>query len=522
MKIVTAAEMREIDRVTSERFGVPSLTLMEDAGTAIADFVLSHYPSAKRIGVVCGKGNNGGDGFVAARKLHEAGREVRVLLLAEPAELGGDAAEMFRRLSVSLVVVQSHEDLKSDRAQAVFDADVLVDAILGTGFRPPASGLYAEAIALLNAGRAPVVAVDIPSGADADVMGEQTGAVARADGIVTFTAPRPAHIFGGLSPGPTVISPIGSPDEAITSSLQLNLITAHEIAPLIGPRPAASNKGSFGHVLVIGGSLGKAGAAAMAGMSALRVGAGLATVATPKAVLATVAGFHPEVMTEPLDETKEGSIAYGALSHLSKLTEGKTVLAIGPGISRNAETADLVRALLKRHTIPIVLDADGLNAFEGRAKELDGKPGPLVLTPHPGEMARLIDSTAAAVQRDRFNVARTFASEHEVIVVLKGHRTVVATPSGEVWVNPTGNPGMATGGTGDILTGMVAGFIAQNPDKTLDAVLAAVYLHGLAGDIARESMGEHSLVATDLVKALPEAFRRVRHAARNPHVEIHG
>jgi hydroxyethylthiazole kinase-like uncharacterized protein yjeF len=520
MKIVTAAEMREIDRATSQRFGVPSLTLMENAGTAVAEFVLSQYPSAERIGVICGKGNNGGDGFVAARKLQAAGRGVRVVLLAEPSELRGDAAEMFRKLVVTSVIVRSNDELKSEQARAVFESDVLLDAILGTGFKPPVSGLYAEAIGLLNASSAPVVAVDIPSGADADVMGEQTGAVARADAVVTFTAPRPAHIFGRLTDGPTVVAPIGSPDEAIASSLQLNLITAREIAPLIGPRPLAANKGNFGHVLVIGGSVGKAGAAAMAGMAALRTGAGLSTVATPKSVLATVAGFHPEVMTEPLDETADGNIALSALRRTDTLAEGKTVLAIGPGISRNSETAEFVRSAVKRYRMPIVLDADGLNAFEDRSEELSGKVGHIVITPHPGEMARLVESTVAAVQRDRINVARTFARQHELIVVLKGQRTLIAQPDGTVWVNTTGNPGMATGGTGDILTGMVAGLIAQNPERIVEAVIAAVHLHGLAGDLARESMGEHALVATDLVKALPEAFRRVRESASSSKVEI--
>jgi NAD(P)H-hydrate epimerase len=260
----------------------------------------------------------------------------------------------------------------------------------------------------------------------------------------------------------------------------------------------------------------------MAGMSALRAGAGLSTIATPKSVLSTVAGFHPEVMTEPLRETRDGSIALGALNRIGKLAEGKAVLAVGPGISRNRETSELVRALVKEHKIPIVLDADGLNAFEGRAKELKGERRPLVLTPHPGEMARLTGMTVAAIQRDRINVARTFAQEHKLILVLKGHRTLVANPDGEVWINTTGNPGMATGGTGDILTGMVAGFVAQNPQRIFEAVIAAVHLHGLAGDVARESVGEHSLVATDLVKALPGAFRRVRVDAAKPYVEIHG
>ena len=522
MKIVTAAEMREIDRATSQRFGVPSLTLMENAGSAVAEFVVAQYPSAERVGVICGKGNNGGDGFVAARKLKAAGREVRVVLLAEPAELRGDAAEMFARLPVAPVIVRNGDELAREQARAVFESEVLLDAILGTGFKPPVSGLYAEAIRLLNASPAYVVAIDIPSGADADVMGEQTGAVARADAVVTFTAPRPAHIFGRVTDGPTLIAPIGSPDEAIVSSQQLNLITPRELAPLIGPRPLAANKGNFGHVLVIGGSVGKAGSVAMAGMAALRSGAGLSTVATPKSALATVAGFHPEVMTEPLDETDAGTISTRASERMDALIKGMTVLAVGPGISRNPETSDFVRGLVVKTKTPLVLDADGLNAFEGRASELNGKGRSLVITPHPGEMARLTGSTVAAVQRDRINVARTFARDHELIVVLKGHRTLIAQPDGTVWVNTTGNPGMATGGTGDILTGMVSGLMAQNREQVVEAVIAAVHLHGLAGDVARESMGEHSLVATDLVKALPEAFRRVREAGANSKVEICG
>jgi hydroxyethylthiazole kinase-like uncharacterized protein yjeF len=522
MKIVTAVEMRDIDRATSQRFGVPSLSLMENAGSAVAEFVVTRYPSAERIGVICGKGNNGGDGFVAARKLKAAGKEVRVVLLAEPGELRGDAAEMFAKLPVAPVIVRSSEELKQEKTRTVFESDVLLDAILGTGFKPPVSGLYAEAIRLLNASSAPVVAADIPSGADADVMGEQTGTAARADAVVTFTAPRPAHIFGRLTGGPTLIAPIGSPDEAIVSSLQLNLIAAREIAPLIGPRPLAANKGNFGHVLVIGGSVGKAGSVAMAGIAALRTGAGLSTVATPKSVLATVAGFHPEVMTEPLDETDSGSISTRASGATDILIKAKTVLAVGPGISRNPETSEFVRNLVMKCKTPLVLDADGLNAFEGRASELNGKGRTLVITPHPGEMARLAASTIAAVRRDRINIARTFAREHELIVVLKGHRTLIAQPDGTVWVNTTGNPGMATGGTGDILTGMVSGLIAQNPERIVEAVFAAVHLHGLAGDVARESMGEHSLVATDLVRALPEAFRRVREAAASTKVEIRG
>jgi hydroxyethylthiazole kinase-like uncharacterized protein yjeF len=513
MKIVTAAEMRAIDRATTERFGVPSLTLMENAGAVVADYVLTHHTAAQRTVVFCGKGNNGGDGFVAARHLHQKGKPVQVILLADRADLRGDAAVMFDKLPAAAIAVHSNEELKSDRVRLSLTADLYLDAILGTGFKPPVSGLYADAIVIMNASQSPVIAVDIPSGADADAMGPQTGTIARADAIVTFTAPRPAHVFSMLTKGSTYLASIGSPEEAIVSSLHLNVITARDLAPLLGPRPTESNKGLYGHALVIGGSVGKAGAAAMAGISALRAGAGLSTVATAKSVLPTVAGFYPELMTEPLAETGAGTIAKTAGARLDELAKGKTVLAIGPGISRHPQTAELVRTLVAKCQAPLVVDADGLNAFEGHADEMNGKDRSLVITPHPGEMARLAGCATADVQKDRLGVARKFASEHELIVVLKGHRTLVVRSDGETWVNTTGNPGMSTGGTGDILTGMVAGMIAQHPRDVLLAVLAAVHLHGLAGDVMRESVGEHSLVATDLLRGLPEAISRTQKAA---------
>ena len=518
MKIVTAAEMRAIDKATSERFGVPSLTLMENAGAAVAEHVLEQHRAARRIVVFCGKGNNGGDGFVAARRLHQKGKTVQVILLADPVELKGDAAVMYNKLPVAAIVVHSSAELKSDRVRLSLPADLYLDAILGTGFKPPVSGLYADAIAILNAVEAPVIAVDIPSGADADAMSPQQGTIARADSIVTFTAARPAHVFSLLTNGPTYVAPIGSPDEAIVSALHLSVITARDLAPVLGARPVDSNKGLYGHVLVVGGSIGKAGAAAMAGMSALRAGAGLATVATAKSVLPTVAGFHPEVMTEPLPEAEAGTISPNAAERLEELAKGKSVLAIGPGISRIPATSGLVRTFVSKSEIPIVLDADGLNAFEGHSGELNGKGRLLVITPHPGEMARLVGGSIADVQKDRLGVARKFAHEHDVIVVLKGHRTLVVQPDGEAWVNTTGNPGMSTGGTGDILTGMVAGMVAQNPKNALLAVLAAVHLHGLAGDVMRETIGEHSMVATDLLRGLPEAFRRTQATAREKFV----
>jgi hydroxyethylthiazole kinase-like uncharacterized protein yjeF len=529
MKIVSAAEMRVIDRATSEQFGVPSLILMENAGAAVAQHVTALYRDGKIV-VVCGKGNNGGDGFVAARLLHQAAKRVEVILLADPAELRGDAAAMYGRLPIMASVVKSAEDLRSGPMQGIFKADVYVDAILGTGFKPPVSGLYAEAIAMMSASDAPVIAVDIPSGADADPTSVQSGqrqgpqpeTIARANAIVTFTAPRPAHVFGALTAGPTYVADIGSPKGAIVSSLQLNVIAARDFARMLEPRPAESNKGNYGHVLLVGGSVGKGGSVAMAGMSALRAGAGLATVATAKSALATVAGFYPELMTEPLAETDAGTIAATAGERLAALAKGKSVVGIGPGISRVPETAELVRTLVGKCDVPVVLDADGLNAFEGRASELSGKGRTLVITPHPGEMARLCGCTIAEVQKDRLGVARKFACEHELIVVLKGHRTLVVEPSGEAWVNTTGNPGMSTGGTGDILTGMVSGMIAQHPNDVLPAVCAAVHLHGLAGDVMRERVGEHSLVASDLLRGLPEAFLRAQAAAQEKFVRWSG
>jgi ADP-dependent NAD(P)H-hydrate dehydratase / NAD(P)H-hydrate epimerase len=516
LSIVTAAEMRAIDRASSERFGVPSLTLMENAGAAVARHVLKIDPGVQNITVFCGKGNNGGDGFVAARKLHEAGKRVHVILLADPAELRGDAAAMFGKLPVEALTIRAGDELKSERARAALAADLYLDAILGTGFKPPVSGLYEQAIAILNAAPVPVAAVDIPSGADADAMAPQTGRMAHADSIVTFTAPRPAHVFSQLTRGWTVVADIGSPPEAIApSSLQLQVIAPGWFASILAPRQLDSNKGLYGHVVVIGGSLGKAGAAAMAGMAALRAGAGLSTVMVPQSVLPTVAGFHAELMTEPLPETETGTIAPPAEERILGVVRAisSPTIAIGPGISRAPETAALVRSLVAGCPGSMVVDADGLNAFQGRSGELRAAGRSLVITPHPGEMARLAGCTTAEVQKDRLGVARRFAREHQLIVVLKGYRTIVTTGE-EAWINMTGNPGMATGGTGDILTGMVAGLLAQHPQNDLPAVCAAVHLHGLAGDIARERKGELCLVATDLLEALPEAIRRAERAAQ--------
>jgi hydroxyethylthiazole kinase-like uncharacterized protein yjeF len=509
MKIVTAAEMREIDRVTTEKFGWPSISLMENAGEQVASFIVNRYPDARRIAVVCGKGNNGGDGFVAARKLSEWGKEVKALLLADPAELKGDAAEMFAKIGLPVLVARRVPEAVVHLGEMRIQCDLAIDAVLGSGFRPPISDLYKAVLPIIGAFKL-VVAVDLPSGTDADRLGPQEGEIARADSVVTFTAPRPAHVFSELTKGPIAVAHIGSPQKAVRSELNLKVTTPDDLERLFRDRKRESNKGSYGHVLIIGGSTGKAGAAAMAGIAALRAGAGLSTVATAKSVLSVVAGFYPELMTEPLPETDGGTIATGAGVRIEELLKGMTVAAIGPGISRDPHTSMLVRSLVAHHTIPMVVDADGLNAFEHHSSELNGKERILVITPHPGEMARLTGLTVSEVQKDRIGVARRFADEHQLIVVLKGHRTLIAEPDGKVWVNTTGNPGMATGGTGDILTGMIAGLMAQYPVNRFRAILGAVYLHGLAGDVMREQLGELPLIATDLLPGVTEAIQRVR------------
>jgi ADP-dependent NAD(P)H-hydrate dehydratase / NAD(P)H-hydrate epimerase len=525
MKITTAAEMREIDRATTERFGVQSLTLMENAGSAIAQFILERYVDANRVTVVCGKGNNGGDGFVVARKLHRAGRVVDVLLLAPTSDLRGDALSMFERLPLRPIVLQSQQELQAESSRSLANCDLIVDAVLGTGFQPPVKGISADAIAEMNRSGKPIVAVDIPSGTDSDSMsGQPNDKIVRADAIVTFTAPRPAHVFGNLTRGPIVIAPIGSPPEVIVSKLDLELTTPGDIASLFAPRPMDSNKGMYGHVLIVGGSLGKSGAAAMAGMAALRAGCGLSTVATPGSALASVAGFAAELMTEPLPETGKGTIAMGAIEGgaFGQILKSADVVAMGPGIGRNTETTEFVHEAVRQIKVPLVLDADGLNAFQGRTDGLDGRQRPLVLTPHPGEMSRLTGISIKDVQADRLSVARNFARHHQLILVLKGNRTIIALPDGTAWVNPTGNPGMATGGTGDILTGMTVGIIGQMQNDVARAAIAAVYMHGLAGDIAAAKVGEHSLVATDLLGALPEAFRLATQWAGESAVRIGG
>ena len=508
MKVLTAAQMREVDRRTGE-LGVPGLVLMENAGHRVVEFLAHQYSplSSQRIVVLCGKGNNGGDGLVVARQLHTRfrPRSLAVILAGDPGDMQGDAAANYKMLQAVGCPISS------EITPPLETATLIVDALLGTGIHGPAHGRSLELIRAVNHGfpLAEVVSVDIPSGLDSD-SATPPGDAVHANHTVTFTAPKPCQV---LSPacemvGTLHVAQIGSPAEIYEKdpAIFLALSSPDLFTQLFRPRVRDSNKGLYGHVLVIAGGRGKTGAAAMSGIGALRAGAGLVTVASAESAIAQIAGHAPELMTEPLPETEDGSISLRVFDKLKALIDKKNVVAIGPGMGQNSETAQLIRRLVNEMPRPMVVDADGLNALD--AKTLRG-PAPRILTPHPGEMARLTSSTVANVQADRIGCARAFAQDHGVYTVLKGNRTVIASPDGRVWINPTGSPAMATGGTGDVLTGMIAGLLAQFPDQLDAALLAAVYLHGRAGELGAGKLGEKSLIATDLYESLPEAMREV-------------
>ena len=510
MKVLTAAQMREVDRRTSE-LGIPSLILMENAGHRVIEVLEKHYAplSGQRIVVICGKGNNGGDGLVVARQLFTRirPRSLHVLLAGDPAEMKGDAAANYQMLRAAGCAVSTSLTPELERAT------LIVDAVLGTGIRGGAEGPSLELIRAINNGfpAAEVVAVDVPSGLDSDA-GNLPGEAVQANHTVTFTAPKPCLV---LSPaceyaGKMHVGAIGSPPDLYEkdASIFLALSEPSLFTNLFAPRPRDSNKGLYGHVLVIAGARGKTGAATMTGIGALRAGAGLVTVASAQSAITAIASHAPEIMTEPLPETDAGSISTRALdqSVLAAVTAKKNVIALGPGMGTHPETGQFIRRLVEELTLPMVVDADGLNALD--RKDLRAR-GPRILTPHPGEMARLSGKTVVEVQADRIGLARSFAQERGVHLVLKGNRSVIAAPDGRVWINPTGSPAMSTGGTGDVLTGLVAGLLAQFPDRLEAALLAAVYLHGRAGELGAAKLGEKALIATDLFDYLPEAMREV-------------
>ena len=515
MKVLTAAQMRDVDRRTNE-LGIPGIVLMENAAHRVVEVLEKRFAplAAQRIVVLCGKGNNGGDGMAIARQIHTRfAPEMCVVLLAAPDSLKGDAAANHRMLQACGCPV-----LREIPPEAR-NATLVVDALLGTGISGPAAGAALEGIREINRGfpLAQVVAVDIPSGMSSD-SGDSLGECARADCTVTFTAPKVAH---ALPPncgriGHLTVAPIGSPPELFEDIL-LTLAEPAVFRHLLAPRPRAGHKGTFGHVLAIAGSSGKTGAAAMTGLAALRAGAGLVTVASSAAIPAA-----PELMTESLD------------AGLDTLAEGKTVIAMGPGLGRTPETDALVTHALTHLTQPLILDADALNVLAnpqppaprsqplilgvlGGAGDSPARPvanpwplaprsQPLILTPHPGEMSRLTGQPTEAIQSNRVAAARAFATQHAVTLVLKGERTVIAFPDGRVSINPTGTPAMGTGGSGDILTGLIAGLLAQFPADPDAAVTAAVYLHGLAGEIGARALGEKCLIATDILEYLPDAM----------------
>jgi NAD(P)H-hydrate epimerase len=527
MKILTAAETREVDRLTTERHGVPSFTLMENAGRSVAEFIRDRFPSfaRRKIFVLCGKGNNGGDGFVAARHLLQMGAKPAVYLFADAREVKGEAAanlNHWRQAGGELLAIADPSAL--DSAPLDFSGpSIIIDALLGTGVRGPVEGVLRRAIEAINARepRVPVVAVDIPSGLNADT-GEVAGAAVRADFTVTFTAPKLAFFYGAAAEyqGQLVVRAIGSPPELIEeiSQSRLRWSDAAEFARYAIPRKVEGHKGDYGHVLVVAGSVGKTGAAVLASWAALRAGAGLVTVATPEPALPIVAAHTPEVMTAPLPPTLAGTVSERALegNAFSMLLSGKRALAMGPGLSTNAETQSFIRRVVTgRREVPIILDADGLNAFAGRVAELRQPDGLLAITPHPGEMARLSGCSVAQIQKNRVDVARKAAADWNAHVILKGHHTVVAAPDGSVFINSNGNPGMASGGTGDALTGMLGAMTAQlgasgrTEEEDWHRVLAfGVYLHGLAGDVAFEEKGGAPLLASDLIQSIPGAYRR--------------
>ena len=529
MKALTAAEMREVDRLTTERFDVSGLALMETAGKSVAEVFLEQYTHRNteppgRVCVLCGKGNNGGDGFVVARHLREEAEHIDVYLFAQPEELRGDTAKNFERWRDQggrVTLIQSEAEWEQTWPQ-IAAAEVIFDALLGTGIRGAASGLVAQAIEDLNrlsqnataAHPAWIVAVDTPSGLPSD--GEAAaGPVVRAHLTVTFTAPKIGQLISADAGccGQLVVRSIGSPAALVEEigKARVRWAGLDEFAGLPLVRAAEAHKGSYGHVLLVAGSVGKTGAAVLAGQGALRGGAGLVTLATPEPALATIAAAQAEYMTEALPSTASGTIAAEAIrsGRFAAALQGKTVLAIGPGVSTHPETQEFVRSAVAHTDLPIVLDADGLNAFAGYVDLLPKrKSAHLVLTPHPGEMARLLGISSAQVQANRVQTAVEAARQWNAHVVLKGFHTVLASPEGEILINTTGNAGLAKGGSGDVLTGLLAAVVGQFGTRDFLRVLAlGVYLHGLAAELLSQQSDASGILAGEVAHAIPFARR---------------
>ena len=526
MKILTAVQMAEVDRLTTERYLMPSILLMENAGRSFADELAKACPGlcSKDILIFCGRGNNGGDGFVVARYLALRGASPSIFLFAEPDKLRGDALanwEIARAMGLPITVLPTVASARS-HLRKVPAPDVIVDALFGTGLSKPIGPDFRPIVEWINkaSSDAMVAAVDIPSGLLAD-SASIPGPAVKAHLTVTFSALKLAHVLppaADLS-GKVVLVPIGSPPALFENpEYRLNLIDAEQVRKSLPRRARDSHKGSFGHVYVVAGSRGKSGAALMTGLAALRSGAGLVTLWLPRSLQRSVVGKFPELMTEFLPETEEETLdRAGAEKVLAQLPQADA-LVLGPGVTTHPSTRRLVWELIRRSPVPVVLDADGINAFVPPAEPLRNEADqPVILTPHPGEMARLIGKKIPEVQKNRLGTARDFATRYHCYVILKGFQTVIATPSGELFINSTGNPGMATGGTGDILAGMAGRFAAgwkhqsagEGAVNLADHLAAAVYLHGSAGDLAAEEEGMESLIATDLLAYLPKAFKKL-------------
>lgn len=514
MRVLTAGQMREIDELAIREIGIPSVVLMENAGRGAAEVIKKRYGlERKRILVLCGRGNNGGDGLVVARYLKNWGAEVKVCLLAEKESIKGDAElnlRIWTKIGGELIEIKEVQNIRWVK-ESIEWAHLIVDAILGTGAKKGLSPLFKEVIELVNSSRKPVVALDLPSGVD-PTTGEVEETAIKADCTITFGMPKVGLVVypGAAYVGDLEVVDIGIPKTLLEQKPGDHfLLDPYELyVKVLGPREKDTHKGTYGHLLVVAGSRGKTGAAAMVGEAALKIGAGLVTVAIPESLNPILEVKLTEVMTEPLPE-EEGFLAKEALGKVLHLMEGKKALAVGPGLGVSEATRELIYGLLRESTIPMVFDADAINCLAGNLEPLKAKKAPLILTPHPGEMGRLVGMAPSEVKARKLELVRTLTRQYEVIVVLKGAGTIIGDPSGTVYINPTGNPGMASGGMGDVLTGLIGGLLAQGVEP-LEAAKLGVYLHGLAGDLACEELGELSLVATDLLRFLPKAITRLK------------
>lgn len=512
MKVLTAAQMREVDQQTIEGIGLPGIVLMENAGRGVAETILQKFPAKQFASalVLAGKGNNGGDGYVAARHLLDRGWRVQTLVLAERSAIAGDAAIALRALENcggEVCFVADARQLAA-RLAAIEPPAVLVDALFGTGLTRPADGHSLAAIEWLNRHESPVVAIDIPSGVDAST-GRVLGVAVAAELTVTFAFPKVGQLTypgAGLT-GELVVVEIGVP--AKVKSLAPSdclLVDSSEAKKLLPVRNRDGHKGTFGHLLILAGSLGKCGAAAMSAEAGLRCGTGLVTLGCPQSIHPSLEARLTEVMTVPLADLG-GEISMQALGQASSLTAGRQALVLGPGLGAGKEAGALMRHMIQGSDLPLVVDADALTALCGDLETLERRINrEIVLTPHPGEMARLTGLTAAEVQADRYTVARNFAVSHNIVLVLKGARTLTACPDGRVYINVSGHAGMASGGMGDVLAGLIGGFMAQGLAAGESAVLG-VYLHGLAADRLHETFGDAGLLASDVIRELPAARR---------------